>query len=157
MEEPAHVAGFFHFPASRNLRRGVIISSDMRNTLVSRFSGTVCLLAICTLSAFAADITGKWTADVPGREGATQKNTFDLKADGAMLTGTVSTPRGETAISDGKIDGDNISFNVKMSMGGNEIKMIYAGKVEAGELKMTREREGGQGRKQEFVAKRAAS
>lgn len=45
------------------------------------FLGVVC-------SAQAADITGKWVADVPGRNGTTQM-TFDLKADGKKLTGTV--------------------------------------------------------------------
>ena len=32
-----------------------------------------------TLVAHAADITGKWTAQVPGRDGQTRETTFDLQ------------------------------------------------------------------------------
>jgi hypothetical protein len=60
-------------------------------------------------------------------------------------------------ISDGKVNGNKISFNVVMSMGGNEMKMVYKGTVDGEQIKFTREREGGEGRKQEFVAKRATS
>ena len=85
-------------------------------------------------------------------------STFNLKADRSTLTGTMSTMRGEQEISNGKIDGDNISFNVVFNMQGNEMKMVYKGKVEGDQIKFSRERDGGGGgRKQEFVAKRAGS
>ena len=43
--------------------------------------------------------------------GQHQEVTFNFKADGSTLTGTMSNPRGESRIKDGKIDGDNISFS----------------------------------------------
>ena len=103
--------------------------------------GAVVLVALLA-SAWAADVTGKWTAQVPGRQGATE-TTFNFKVEGANLTGTVSGPQGDNPISDGKVSGDDISFTVKMSFGGNEIKMLYKGKVSGNEIKFTREREGG--------------
>ena len=45
-----------------------------------------CALAI---AAFAADVTGKWTYEMQGRNGA-MTGTINLKADGGALTGTVS-------------------------------------------------------------------
>ena len=49
----------------------------------------VALLA-CGMAALAADVTGKWTAQVPGRQGQTRETTFTFKQDGETLTGTVS-------------------------------------------------------------------
>jgi hypothetical protein len=115
------------------------------------------MLSVFAFAAAAADVTGKWSAETPGRDGNKMTNTFDLKASGSDLTGTITTARGEMPISDGKVDGDNISFSIVMNMGGNEMKMVYKGKVEGDQIKFTREREGGGGRKQEFVAKRAGS
>ena len=103
--------------------------------------GAVVLVALLA-SAWAADVTGKWTAQVPGRQGATE-TTFNFKVEGANLTGTVSGPQGDNPISEGKVSGDDISFTVKMSFGGNEIKQLYKGKVSGNEIKFTRQREGG--------------
>jgi hypothetical protein len=101
-----------------------------------------------SLAAFAADVTGKWTAQVPGRQGAARETTFTLKADGDKLTGTVSGQQGDTPISDGKISGDKISF-VRESQRG---KQTFTGTVAGDEIKFKRAME--QGEPQEFVAKR---
>jgi opacity protein-like surface antigen len=105
--------------------------------------------------AQAADVTGKWTAQVPGRGGQTREQTFNLKADGEKLTGTVSGMQGDTEISDGKVKGDDVSFSVKMSFQGNDIKMNYKGKLAGDEIKFTRTREGSDQPGAEFSAKRA--
>jgi hypothetical protein len=114
------------------------------------------LLALLTLTALAADVNGKWVAQVPGRDGQAREVTFNFKADGDALTGTVTTPRGEAPISDGKINGDVISFSQTLEFGGNEIKLLYKGTVAGDEIKFTRTRDGGEGRTQEFSAKRAS-
>jgi hypothetical protein len=120
-------------------------------------SGALTLaLAVCALAA--GDVNGKWVAEVPGRQGNPQEVTFNLKADGSNLTGTMSSRRGDVEIKDGKVDGDKVSFTTVMAMQGNEIKMKYAGVVSGDELKLTRTREGGDGQgppAQEFTAKRA--
>ena len=107
--------------------------------------------------ARAADISGKWVAQVPGRNGQTRETTFNFKVDGSKLTGTVSGPRGDNPISDGKVDGGDISFTVAVSFNGNDIKMNYKGKVSGDEIKFTRTIEGGPGNMpaQEFTAKRS--
>lgn len=114
------------------------------------------LLGLLTLTALAADVTGKWTAQVPGRGGQTREATFNLKADGNTLTGTISGPRGDADIADGKIEGDQISFTQTLEFNGNTIKFLYKGTVSGDEIKFTRTREGGEGPAQEFTAKRAS-
>lgn len=85
----------------------------------------------------AADATGKWVAETQGRNGNTMKITFNLKAEGATLTGTVSGRNGETPIENGKVDGDTISFEVTRQMGGNSFTMKYTGKVSDDKLNLT--------------------
>ena len=113
------------------------------------------LLGLLTLTALAADISGKWTAQVPGRGGQTREQTFTFKVDGNALTGTVSGRMGDVPIADGKIDGDTISFTQTMEFNGNTMKLIYKGTVSGDEIKFTRTRDGGEGQPQEFTAKRA--
>jgi hypothetical protein len=106
-------------------------------------SGT--LLIAMAISVFAADPTGKWAASMPGRGGDTMTVTFNLKADGDKLTGSVSNPRGDTEISDGKIDGDNISFSVVREFNGNTMKTVYKGTIEGDTIHFSMMREGGPG------------
>jgi hypothetical protein len=114
------------------------------------------LLGLLALTALAADISGKWTAQMPGRGGQTREQTFNFKVDGNTLTGTVSGRQGDVEISDGKIDGDQVSFTQTMEFNGNTMKMIYKGTISGDSIKFTRTRDGGEGRPQEFIAKRAS-
>ncbi len=105
------------------------------------------------------DVTGKWVAQVSGRQG-TVETTFTFKADGGNVTGTVSTPQGTHPISEGKINETDLSFMVAVSVEGNPIKLLYKGKVSGDEIKFTRQRESGTGggsggsQAQEFIAKK---
>lgn len=89
------------------------------------------------MTALAADVSGKWTGTVTTPRGD-QQLTFTFKVDGSTLTGTVTTPRGDTDITDGKIDGDNISFVQVLTFNDNEIKINYTGKVDGDTIKFTR-------------------
>jgi autotransporter translocation and assembly factor TamB len=112
-----------------------------------------CLLAA---AAFAADATGKWTAEVTGRQGNMQTVTMNLKADGTTLTGSVQGARGGTAdIQDGKVDGDKVSFTVTRKMQDNEIKIMYEGTVAGSTIKFKMHPEPAPDRVTEFTAKRA--
>ncbi len=115
-----------------------------------------CLALIAATLALASDVNGKWTAQVPGRQGATQETTFTFKTEGDKLTGAVSGRQGDTPIADGKISGDEISFTVTRERQGNMIKQLFKGKVAGDEIKFTRSTEGGQGNRPpvEFTAKR---
>ncbi len=58
-------------------------------------------------------------------------NTFVFKAEGATLTGTVAGGQDETAIKNGKISGDDISFTAERPFG----TFTYTGKVTGAEIK----------------------
>ena len=92
----------------------------------------LCLLAV---SAFAADVDGKWTGTLAGPMGDIPIG-FTLKADGAKLTGTTMGPDGaDVAIKDGKVDGANISFSVTFDFGGMPFTLMYKGVVSADSIK----------------------
>lgn len=96
------------------------------------------LSLMVVVSAFAADVTGKWKGESEGPNGQKRETTFTFEATGSTLTGTVLGGRGgESKIEDGKIDGDNISFSVTRSMGGNDVKVQYKGTVAGDEIKFT--------------------
>lgn len=114
------------------------------------------LLALALLAslALAADVTGKWVASQPGRNG-TREVTYNFKVDGGTLTGTASGFRGQDMpITDGKVSGDTITFVTKAEFNGNTIVTKYTGTVSGDEIKFSMEREGG-GQSREFTAKRA--
>ena len=116
---------------------------------------SMCLLLALAALALAADASGKWTAQVPGRGGQTAENTFNLKVEGDKVTGTITSPQGETAISDGKVSGDDISVSVSREVQGNTFKINYKGKVKGDEIAFTRTIEGRDVPPTEFTAKRA--
>jgi hypothetical protein len=120
---------------------------------LSRFVVSTAVCLMLAIAAYAADVAGKWVAQVPGRGGQIQDVTFNFKVNGDQLSGTITSPRGETEISDGKVEGDSISFAQVLNFNGNEMKITYKGKVAGDEIKFTRQREGGD-RVQEFTAKR---
>lgn len=107
------------------------------------FLQTGALLFATALSIFAADPTGKWAASMPGRNGDTMTMNFNLKADGDKLTGSVSGMRGDSPISDGKIEGDTVSFSVVREFNGNQMKQNYKGTIEGDTIHFTVVREGG--------------
>lgn len=117
----------------------------------------VCIVFAALTVAWAADVNGKWVAQIPGRNGNTNETTFNFKVEGDKLTGTMSGRQGDIAISDGKVSGDDISFTVTREFQGNSFKMVFKGKVSGDEIKFTRTIEGGQGNMpaQEFTAKKA--
>lgn len=116
---------------------------------------SACLVMAMATLTWAADVTGKWMAQVPGRQGATVETTFNLKVEGDKLTGTMSSPQGDVAIGEGKVSGDDISFSVTREFNGNSFKIIYKGKVAGEEIKFTRTIEGRDVPPTEFTAKKA--
>ena len=115
-----------------------------------------CCLAVVSL--WAADVSGKYSYEMTGRNGNTMTANLTLKADGDKLTGSVSGRGGDTDISDGKVSGDDVSFVVVREFNGNKITSNYKGKVvDADTIHFTVTTEGGPGggRPREFDAKRA--
>jgi hypothetical protein len=119
-----------------------------------KLTSLLTLLLAFSLAAVAGDVPGKWTAKVPGRDGEMRDTTFNFKAEGTKLSGTMTGFQGrEMEISDGRIEGDDLSFSVTIPRGGDPMKINYSGKVAGDEIQF--KREGGPGPAREFTAKRA--
>jgi opacity protein-like surface antigen len=106
--------------------------------LMRKLALAAVVFALGSVAALAADFNGKWTAEVQGRRG-TQTMTFDFHVDGSTLTGKVTTPRGDSDISNGKIDGDNISFDQNLNFNGNSVTIHYTGKAEGDTIHFSRQ------------------
>ncbi len=122
-----------------------------------RLLTVLCVAALLvTFTAMAADVSGTWTGEQQGRNGP-MTVTLNLKAEGSTLNGTISGRGGETAISDGKIDGDNVSFTVTREFNGNTMKMKYSGTVSGSEMKLKVEREGSDQPARELTLKKSTT
>ncbi len=102
---------------------------------------TLLALAIGSLSAFAADITGTWKAEFQTQRGL-QKYTFNFKQDGAIVTGRASVEmtdqKREAEFKDGKVEGDMVTFAEPLKVQDNEIKITYTGNISSEGIKFTR-------------------
>jgi len=96
-------------------------------------------LTLCvSVCAFAADITGKWTASFDTQIGQ-QNYTFDFKVSGTQLTGTAKSDNGSSQIVDGKVNGDTVTFVENLRFQDMDLKITYTGKiVSADEIKFSR-------------------
>jgi len=121
----------------------------------SKFAALVLLSCALTGLVRAADIDGKWQAEFDTQIGV-QKYVFELKADGEKLTGKAlgerATDKSETAITEGKIAKDVVSFVESLQFQGAELRIEYHGTLAGDELKLTRKV--GDVATEELVAKR---
>jgi len=125
------------------------------------------ILFVVAFVALAADVSGKWTYQQPGFNGGDPiPVTITLKADGSTLTGSVPPMmRGgggdPTPITNGKIDGDKVYFEVsRQGRNGNTFVTKYEGTLSGDDLKLkiTRPgRGGGDPMVTDVVAKREKS
>lgn len=105
----------------------------------------------------AADATGTWSWETPGRNGNTNKQTLKLKQEGDKLTGTLKGTRGSALeIKDGKVQGSEISFKVTRDRNRTTATTTYTGKLEGDTIKGKIESEGrnGETRSRDWEAKR---
>lgn len=103
---------------------------------------------------------GSWSWTMRGRQGADQKVTAKFKVEGNKLTGTITMPgrngqSNETEIKDGKVNGDEVSFNLVRERNGTTMTTKYTGKISGDTIKgkMEYERNGEQ-QSRDWEAKR---
>jgi enterochelin esterase-like enzyme len=112
-------------------------------------------LASIPLLSFGADVVGTWKSEFDSQIGR-QKYTYTLKQDGDKLTGKanseVNNEKRETELTEGKVEGDKVSFIEMFNFQGNDIRITYHGTISSNEMKLTREV--GTFAKEEIVAKR---
>ncbi len=146
-----------------------------------KFKLALLVILVSAVAAIAADVNGKWIAQVSGGMGGKTERIFAFQVSGDKLTGTITElqvslatfeEKGKPAmtgilktqnrdpqpIAEGKISGDDITFAVVNQSPFGEMRTEYKGKVSGNEIKFTVEQGGGMGGMgggpQEIVAKR---
>jgi hypothetical protein len=104
------------------------------------FAVLVCVLVVASLGrAIAADISGTWKASFETAIGQ-QNYTYELVVKDSTVTGKAKSDNGETNLTDGKVEGDKISFVENLNFQGMDIRIVYTGTiVSADEIKFTRQ------------------
>jgi hypothetical protein len=99
-----------------------------------------CLVAVSVVPAHAqeapkpadaaakVDVTGVWDMTVETPNGAIE-NVGTLKQEGEKLTGTLASQMGEIAL-EGTVVGTEIKWVLNIDMGGQQVSIAFAGKVE---------------------------
>ena len=110
-------------------------------TFITAFSLVTCALAFTGTVRAGESVAGKWNAQFDSQIGV-QKYTYDFKVDGTNLTGRAIGIRdngtNDVAITEGKINQDEISFVEALRFDDNDIRIEYTGKVSGDEIKLHR-------------------
>jgi hypothetical protein len=125
--------------------------------MLLRRSAVIAVLILAGLvCVYAADITGKWTTEFDSQVGL-QKYIFEFKVDGTKLTGraisNIAGAEAKTELTEGKIEGDNVSFVENLKYQEMDLRIAYKGTVSGDEIKLSRTV--GEQPGETFVAKRA--
>ena len=78
---------------------------------MSRIVFIAAILLVLVSFSYAQDFDGKWIGQMQGPEGSMDLF-FTFKAAGDTLTGAVESAMGEIPFSNGKINGNNFSFDI---------------------------------------------
>lgn len=115
------------------------------------------LFVLLSAPLIAADVSGTWKSEFDSQIGR-QKYTYILKQEGDTVTGKANSEingqKHETDLSEGKVEGDQVSFVEMLKFNGNNIPITYKGTISGKEMKFTREV--GTFAKEEIVLKREA-
>jgi hypothetical protein len=113
------------------------------------------LVGLMTLTCWlvsAADIDGQWAAETQAKDGSEVTEIIVLKANNNKLTGSVQRRGAPAEISDGVINGNEVSFKVVRAGG---VTQQYKGTLSGGALKLTMD--GTRGAHRDLVLKKAGS
>lgn len=122
---------------------------------MKRTLAIVGLMGLLASLLLCADASGKWKGSFDAA-GTTREVTFDLKASGNTVTGTVAGLLDRTSeVKEGKIEGDTVSFWFMTEYQGDAIKLVCKGQLSGDEIKFTMGLEDGQW-STDFVAKKTS-
>ena len=107
--------------------------------MVNKLITGLLLVMAAAAAAFAADVTGTWTASFDTQVGV-QKYTYTFKVEGNKLTGKAKSElaSADTEITEGTVNGDDISFVENLNFQDMPLRIVYKGKIAGDEIKFTR-------------------
>ncbi len=105
---------------------------------IRRFATALALVVCTPLAAAAADVTGTWKASFDTQIGQ-QNYTFEFTVKGTTLTGRAKSDNGDVEITEGKVDGDIVTFVENFTFQDMPLRISYKGKMtSADEIAFTR-------------------
>ncbi|MGI4750356.1 MAG: hypothetical protein ACRYFB_06965 [Janthinobacterium lividum] len=75
--------------------------------------------------AAISGLTGRWTGQLLSPDGNTSEVEYNFKTDGTTLSGTLESVYGSSKIENGKVDGNQIVFNINL----NGLYLPHKGKI----------------------------
>jgi len=104
-----------------------------------RWMQAAVLLVALAAFAFAADVTGTWTATFDTQVGV-QEYTFVFKQEGTKLTGVAKSAfaKAETPITEGAVNGDSLTFVENLNYEGMPLRIVYKGKIAGDTIEFNR-------------------
>jgi hypothetical protein len=139
----------------------MVNSTIVKRKISMKKNGMILIFSVITLlitSARAGDIAGQWRAEFDTQIGA-QKYLFTFKTDGDKLTGKAAVEVGdqkrEAEFTEGKITGETVTFVEMLNIQGNDIRILYTGKIGTNQIDF--KREVGDFATENFKASRVAS
>jgi hypothetical protein len=96
------------------------------------------VLVLFPLAALAADASGTWTATFDTQVGQ-QSYIYTFMVKGTQLTGRAKSANGDVEITEGKVDGNTLSFVENLNFQGMDLRIVYKGTLASdSEIKFTR-------------------
>jgi hypothetical protein len=86
------------------------------------------LWPVAMLGADARNISGTWTASFDTQIGK-QDYTYTFVVKGSQLSGRAKSANGDTEITEGKVEGNKVSFVENLNYQGMPLKIVYTGTV----------------------------
>lgn len=99
----------------------------MRNIILSALFVVAFGLVFAGGTSAQTSVAGDWDGSF-NTPGGTRPFKFVLVVDGEKLTGTAKRPNGDVPLT-GTIKGDVINFSYTINYGGNDLTLMYSGKV----------------------------
>lgn len=108
------------------------------------------LLLISFMACNASEITGKWKTIVQTPEGNLDV-IYIFKVDGEKLTGSASSYMGEVQINNGKVEGDDFTFDLEVGMAS---PLVHKGKFKDDMIRISLILDAGGGVPSDLILKR---
>ena len=96
------------------------------------------LVALCAVSVYAADLTGRWTGPASTADNGQEMVLALKQAPGGAFTGYILGPRSTDTIVGGKLEGNTLTLDAERPGRNNAVqKVAYTGVLEGNTLKLT--------------------
>ena len=99
-------------------------------------SRAIDILTLAAATCFASDADGKWAGKINTPNGPIPVS-FDLTTNGNVVTGSTVGPQGEVKITNGKLEGNLLSFALSFNVAGTNLTIRYKGIVSKDQIDFT--------------------